>query len=340
MKCVAIKGVKDFEVKEIKEPTKEVGKSLIHVTKSGICGSDIHYWDIGQPEGLVMGHEFCGIVEDNGGSEDFKVGDRVTALPISPCGKCEACEMGNVQYCKETWSQAVGLSLENPGGLTSKISVRNDMIIKVPDNVSDTEAAMVEPAAVGLHAIHLADIKVGEKVLIIGGGIIGLVSAMFAKKEGASYVALTETNPMRGKKAVDLDVVDEWFLADEECVATLRTKLPEGFDTVIECCGNGAAVTTAMQACKQGGKIVLVGVSLGPITIPTVISVMAEQTILGAIAYTKDEFRTCLELLENKQIDLMKFVSKEIGLDEVQDAYLDLTSGKTESIKVIVDPNK
>lgn len=340
MKCVAIKGVKKLEVSEIDEPKSEIGKSIIEVTKSGICGSDIHYWDMGQPEGLVMGHEFVGKILDNGGSEDLKVGDRVTALPISPCGKCEACEMGNVQYCKETWSQAVGLSVENPGGLTSKISVRNDMIIKVPDSVSDEEIAMVEPTAVGLHAIHLADIKVGEKVLIIGGGIIGLVSAMFAKKEGASYVALTETNPKRGKNAVDLGVADEWFLADEECVTNLRTKLPNGFDTVIECCGNSAAVTTGLMACKQGGKVVLVGVSLGPVTIPTVVSVMAEQTILGAIAYTKDEFRTCIELMEEKQIDVLKFLSKTVSLDEVQGAYEELTSGKSDSIKILVDPRK
>lgn len=340
MRSVAIKGEKKFEIKEIKEAKNRNGMVKIHITKSGICGSDIHYWVAGNPVGLVMGHEFCGTVLYNGGRKDLEVGDRVTALPISPCGKCEACVTGNIQYCKKTWNDAVGLSIGNPGGLTSKINVRKDMVIKVPDSISDDEVAMVEPAAVGLHAVHLADIKVGDRVLIIGGGIIGLVSAMFAKKEGASYVALTETNPRRGKKAVKLGDVDEWFMADEKCIESLKISVPNGFDKVIECCGNSAAVSTAMMAVKPGGKIVLVGVSLNPITIPTVVSVLGENTLIGAIGYTKEEFCTCIDLMERKQINVLKFKSKEIGLKEVQTAYEELTSGNSDTIKVIVDPNK
>ena len=88
-----------------------------------ICGSDIHYWVNGEPKGLVMGHEFVGKVIDPGDRRDLVIGDRVTALPISPCGKCEACLNGNVQFCPETWSKAVGLSIDNPGGLTQKIAI-------------------------------------------------------------------------------------------------------------------------------------------------------------------------------------------------------------------------
>ena len=196
MKAVAIKDVKQFEIKEIPEPKADGKKVIIEVSKTGICGSDIHYWVNGEPKGLVMGHEFSGVVLDPGDRLDLIKGDRVTALPISPCGKCEACRNGDVQFCPETWNQAVGLSVDNPGGLTSKIAVRSDMVIKVPDNIKDEEVAMVEPLAVGLHAAHLGRIAVGDDVLVIGAGIIGLASAEFAKKEGASYVAITETNKL------------------------------------------------------------------------------------------------------------------------------------------------
>ena len=175
MKCVAIKGAREFEVKEMAEPVPNGKDVLIDVKKAGICGSDIHYWVAGAPAGLVMGHEYCGIVTDVGAREDLKVGDRVTALPISPCGHCEACLTGNPQYCPETWTNATGLSLTYPGAYAPKMAIRPDMVIKVPDNITDEEVAMVEPTAVGLHAIHLADIKVGDKVLVVGGGIIGLV---------------------------------------------------------------------------------------------------------------------------------------------------------------------
>lgn len=338
MKCVAIKDVKQFETKEIEEPKSINGEVIIDVKKAGICGSDIHYWVAGQPKGLVMGHEFCGIVTNPGSREDLIVGDRVTALPISPCGKCEACLSGNIQYCNETWAKATGLALTNPGALAPKMAIRPDMVIKVPDNITDNEVAMTEPTAVGLHAIHLANIKIGDKVLIIGGGIIGLVCAMFAKKQGASYVAVSETNEARGKKALKLNVADEWFDAKKE--DTMAKLMAKNFDVVIECCGNSAAVNTAVSTVKPGGTVVLVGVSMDAINMMSVVAVLHEITLQGAIAYTYDEFKTCLDLMSNKQIDVSLFVDDVVSLDEVQKSYERLTSGKDDAIKILVDPNK
>ncbi len=340
MKCAKLVGPKKIKIDEIEEPNPITGKVMVEVTKTGICGSDLHYYEIGQPEGLVMGHEFCGRVLYNGGREDLKKGDRVTALPISPCGRCDACLSGNPQYCLETWDRAVGLSIDNPGGLTSKINVRDDLVIKVPDNVSDEEAAMVEPTAVGLHAIHLADIKVGDKVLVVGSGIIGLVSAMFAKMEGASKVIVSEVNEARAKKAVKLGVADSYILANDKFAENVRKETELGFDIVIECCGNGPAVSSALSAVRPGGKIILVGVSMAPISIPSIIAVTHEITMIGAIAYTKNEFKTCLDLMANKQIDVKKFLSKTVGLKDTDDSYSELISGKSDSIKIIVDPNK
>ena len=341
MRAVAIKDVKNFEIKEIEEPVSVDGKVVVKVAKTGICGSDIHYWVAGEPVGLVMGHEFCGTVLNPGSRDDLNIGDRVTALPISPCGHCHACLTGNPQYCRETWNEAVGLSLNNPGGLTEKISVRPDMIIKVPDNITDDEVAMVEPTAVGLHAVHLADIKIGDRVLVVGGGIIGLISAMFAKMEGASSVVVSETNEARGQKSVDLGVADKWYDAkDTKMVPNLLEETEGGFDIVIECCGNSPAVSQALSLVRPGGKVVLVGVSLGTVTIPTVMAVMGELTLQGAIGYTKDEFQTCIDLMATKRINVLKFVDDIVSFEGVQNAYERLTSGKDSAIKILVDPNK
>lgn len=341
MRAVALKGKREFELKDIEEPVIDNENVVVKVLKAGICGSDLHYFETGEPKGLILGHEFCGEVIDPGNREDLKVGDRVTALPISPCGHCHACLSGNPQYCKNTWTEAVGLSLTNPGALTEKIKVRSDMVFKVPDNVSDEEAAMVEPTAVALHGVHLADIKVGQKVLVIGGGIIGLLSALFAKKEGASFVAVSEANPERGKKALSLGVADKYYDAtNENMLNEVMTDTGSGFDIVIECCGNSSAVTSSLVTVKPGGTVILVGVATGPINIPTVIAVMSELTIKGAIAYTKEEFGMCLDLINNKQIDVIKFVDDTVGYDEVQNAYLRLTSGKDPAVKILVDPKK
>lgn len=340
MKCVKIKDKKLFEVSEIEEPKQEENKVMIEVLKTGICGSDIHYWDLGQPAGLVMGHEFCGKVLYPADRSDLNVGDRVTALPISPCGHCEACLTGNPQYCLQTWNDAVGLSLTSPGGLTSKINVRSDMVYKVPDNISDEEVAMVEPTAVGLHAIHLADIKVGDNVLVIGAGIIGLVTAMFAKLEGASHVVISETNEARGKKALELGVCDSFIHVDDKFMESVSKEAPNGFDVVMDCCGNSPAVSTGLSCVKPGGEVVLVGVSMEQITIPSILAVTKEIVVKGAIAYTKDEFKTCIDLMSTKQIDVMKFLDKVLPLEETQAAYEELTSGVSPTVKIMIDPNK
>ena len=340
MKCVKIKGVKEFEVSEINEPENS-DKVIVDVKKCGICGSDIHNWVMGAPAGLVMGHEFCGIVTNPGSRKDLKIGDRVTALPISPCDNCEACKTGNPQYCPETWNNALGLSLTSPGALAPKTSIRPDMVLKVPDSISDEEVAMTEPTAVGLHAVNLANIKIGDKVLIIGAGIIGLVSAMFAKKAGASNVVISEANIARAEKAVALKVADKYYDAkDENMLKKVYEDTIKGYDVVIECCGNEPAVTSALMAVKPGGTVVLVGVATGAINIPTVVAVTRELTLKGAIAYTKEEFQTCIDLMANKEIDVLKFVSDTISLEEVQKAYERLTSGNDDAIKILVDPNK
>lgn len=341
MKCVELKGVKELIPSNIDEPKVDGNNVVIEVSKAGICGSDIHNWDMGNPVGLVLGHEFSGVVIDPGSRNDLKKGDRVTALPISPCDKCPACLSGNHQYCPETWSKAVGLSLTNPGGYAEKTSVRPDLVIKVPDNINDDEVAMIEPAAVSLHAIDLADIEIGDSVLVIGAGIIGDLAAMFAKLNGASYVTISETNAKRGEKAVKLGCADEWFDAkDPNFVTNARKKVPYGYDIVIDCCGNSPAVTSALMCCKPNGKVILVGVSPEPITIPSVIAVMEEINIKGSIGYMKKDFDDVIGLLSSKKIDLMKFVDDIVSFNEVQKSFERLTSGDDDAIKILIDPKK
>ena len=339
MKCVSISGERKLVLKDINAPVSKDGSVVIEVKSCGICGSDIHNWDNGQPVGLVMGHEFAGVVVDPGSRVDLEKGDRVTGLPISPCGKCEACKRGDVQYCPETWNEAVGLALTNSGGFAEYTSCRPDMVRKLPGNVSFDAACMVEPSAVSLHAVNLSNIKIGDDVLIIGGGIIGLMAAEFAKMAGARYVALVETNKKRGKKAVSYGKVDEYYDAmKQDTIPNLITKTNGGFDVVIECCGNAAAVTESLMTVKPGGVVVLVGVSTAPISIPLVVGVMREVKMLGAIAYTAQEFDTCLNLIATKKLNVTKYIDDLVPLERVQESFERLTSGKDSAIKIVIKP--
>lgn len=340
MKCVKLTDVKKLELTESDKPSLEDGKVVIKVDSCGICGSDIHNYDMGSPIGLVLGHEFSGTVTESG-CDKYAIGDRVTALPISPCMECDACKTGNYQYCRHTWENAVGLSLNNPGGYAEYTSVRCDMLKKLPDNVNFEEACMVEPSSVSLHAINLADVKVGDKVLIVGGGIIGLMAAEFAKKDGASYVALLETNERRGKKSLSYGFVDEYFNALEEGIINkIVEKTNGGFDKVIECCGNSPAVTEAITASRPGGMVVLVGVSYQPITIPSVSAVLGEVTLQGSIAYTEQEFDRVIELINDNQIDVLKYIDDRVDLADAQTSFKRLTSGEDDAIKIIFKPGE
>ena len=341
MKCVKIKGPKELVTSSQDMLTSTNGSVVIKVASCGICGSDIHYWDLGGPAGLVMGHEFAGTVVDPGSRTDLKVGDRVTGLPISPCGQCEPCKTGNPQYCIHTWDKAVGLSLTNPGGYAEYTSCRPDLVKKIPDDMSFNEAAMTEPSAVSLHAISLANIKVGTKVLVIGAGIIGLMACEFARMDGASYIAVLETNMKRAQKSTNLGTADEYFDAKEEGIINrLKEKTGGGFDVVIECCGNSSAVSEAIEAVKPSGKIILVGVSLEKVTIPTSAVVLGEIDIKGAIAYTEKDFDTTIDLIASKKLDVNKYIDDIVPLEKANESFHRLTSGDDDAVKIIFNPEK
>ena len=343
MKCVKISGPKKLVVEKQEDLIGKPGYILIDIIKAGICGSDIHYWVSGEPKGLVMGHEFSGIVIDNGGSKKFKEGDRVTALPISPCMECKECKSGNVQICSNTWTDAIGLSLDNPGGFGGRVLVREDMVRHLPDNVTYESGAMVEPAAVALRAANISGVKKGDRCLVMGGGIIGLLTAMFLKLKGAGYVCLTETNPKRGEKSVKLGVADEWFNAlDPKITEKLmaKTETGNGFDVVCDCVGNAPALTSGIMYTRPNGNLMMVGISLSAVSVPLVTAVLKEINIKGSIAYKTNEFEAVIKLLETKRINLEKFVDDIVTLEDVQGAFERLTSGNDSAVKILVDPNK
>lgn len=343
MRCVAISGQRKLVVENREPKGGKKGYILIDVIKAGICGSDLHYFVSGEPKGLVMGHEFSGIVIDNGGSKEFNEGDRVTALPISPCNECSDCKKKDIQICTKTWESAIGLSLDNPGAFGGRVLVREDMVRHLPDNVTYESGAMVEPASVALRAADISGVKKGDKVLVIGGGIIGLLTALFLRLRGASYVALTETNPLRGKKAVTLGVANEFFNAlDPDITKKLMSKTTDGkgFDVVADCVGNSPALSSAITYTKPNGNLVMVGISLGAVNVPLVNATLKEINIKGSIAYTKEEFDMVIKLLEAKKINLEKFVDDVVTLDDLQKAFERLTSGQDSAVKILVDPNK
>jgi len=338
MRAVKIEGPKQLSAVDTAIPQPDGNKVIIKISKCGICGSDIHMWENGDRIGMIMGHELGGTVIDAGSREDLKVGDRVTAIPINPCGECIMCKSNHNHMCINGLKNG-SPGVTSDGAYAQYFASRPDMVRKLPDTLSDNEAAMIEPVSVGLHAVNLANIKSGEKVLIIGGGIIGLVTAAWARIFGASYVAMTEANDLRGKKALALGDVHEVFDAkDQDVTAKLLQASKGGFDKALDCSAVPAGINTAIMALKPLGTLVFVGISYTPVPVNTLFTCLKELNFVGQIGYSPEEFDHALELMSRKVLETERFVDNTIGLDGVQEAFELLKSGTTADVKILIEP--
>jgi L-iditol 2-dehydrogenase len=336
MRAVILEGPKTMVVREVPTPKSNGNKVLIKISKVGICGSDLHMWKAGELKGLIMGHEFCGTVVDPGCLQDtLKEGDRVTAFPMNPCGKCSACKVGMINMCESGMANIMGAGF--PGAFAEYFLARPDMVRKLPDNIDDETATMIEPAAVALRAVYQAKIKPGDKVLITGGGIIGLLCANWARQAGASFIALTEVNQLRlnyAKKMGEADLVLDG--RDENLIPKLMEASGGGFDVALECTGVTPGIDTSILTVKPSKRIVLVGVSFVPVAVSTFMVFLKELELKGTAAYT-DEFDICMDLIAKGKIKVKKYISDTVSMDGVQDAFERLSSGKTEDVKILIN---
>lgn len=340
MQAVKITGPRHFALMDILAPEPDGHNVIIKVSTCGICGSDLHYWESGLDmcgaPGLIPGHEFCGIISDPGSRADLLPHDRVTALPMEPCGACETCSQGLPNLCMKIMTRPF-IGNNSPGAYAQYLKTGPDMIRKLPDSISDNEAAIIEPAAVALHAIRQAGIKAGDRVLITGGGPIGLLCAAWARISGASYIALTEINVYRRIFAQEQGDVDAAFdAADPKLVYTVKKAVKGGFDIAVETSGSAGGINTAVLALKRRGTLLLCGLSLHPQAVPIMVIVTKEIEQKGSFGYLPDEFALTIEYLAGKRLAVGKIINRIISLGDVQETFERLSSNTSEDLKVII----
>lgn len=338
MKAVAIDGKCQLKLIDADQPQATDSKLLIKVERTGICGSDIHMWHNGVPAGLIMGHEFGGTITDPGPAKDmFKVGDRVTALPANPCMECKFCKRQLYAACVKYLADAPGIT--TPGAYAEYILANPTMVRRLPDGMSMEEGAMVEPSAVALRAVHLGNVQTGDRVLVVGSGIIGLLCAAWARISGAAYVALSEINPARREKALAYGDIDEVFDAgDPKLQKKLLKATDGGFDKTFECAGPAPAVQSAIGATGYGGTCVLVGVNYDLVPIYTMRVNMREIMIKGSYGYSPDEFDMSIDYIARKALKTDRFVDDMVGLEGVQNAFERLSDPQGDAVKIMIKP--
>lgn len=342
MQAIILNGPRQLALADVESPEADGDAVIIAVTACGICGSDLHYWELGAGmdglPGLVMGHEFCGTVADPGSRGDLRQGERVVVLPTDACGACANCLSGCSNICLKALKR-YNPGNNSPGAYAEYVAVRPGMVRKLPDSVNDMSAALVEPAAVALHAVNRAGVQIGDAVLITGGGPIGLLCAMWARVKGARCVILSEPNAFRIDFAKGLDIADYVLDAtDPELKQQVRNLSRGGVHRAIETAASDAALKTAVSALKTRGRLVLAGISFQPQAAPTLAMTMKELDIAASFAYLPAEFDCVIDYLAGRRIAVEALVTSEIPLAAVPAAFEQLAGGASGDIKVLIRP--
>lgn len=351
MKAALWYDTKDIRVETIPEPSLEKDQVKVKVYYCGICGSDLHEYLAGpifipveEPHPIskdkapiVMGHEFAGVVAAVG--EDvtgIEVGDRVCVEPIYSCGTCHSCRKGHYNVCEHLGF--IGLS-GGLGGFSEYSVVPSKMIHKIPDNMTWEQAALVEPAAVAVHAVRQSDLKIGDSVAVIGTGPIGLLVIQAAKAAGASKIAAVEVSPERRDfaKQAGADLVIDPLERDAiQAVKEFTDGL--GVDVAFEAAGIEAAIHTAIESTKPEGNVVNISIWEKPASIPVNQFILTERKMTSIIAY-RNIFPQVIQLIANGQMKATEFITKKISLDQiVAEGFEALTKNKNQ-IKILVDPS-
>lgn len=344
MKAAVLAGPQQIEIKEVPVPKVESGMIEIKVRACGVCGSDVHMWKAGKGWGkqdgsdFFMGHEFCGEVT-NPGDSDFKIGDRVVFWANLYCGTCDMCRFGQEQLCREVnGTNYIGFVCN--GAYAEKYVGKASNAYKLPDTVSDVAAGLIDPLMVAYHAVRRANLKLHDKVLVVGSGIIGQMIGNLAKKSGASFVAMSKVNDQKIQRAKEIGDFD-WYIDgnDPDRAQKMQEITQGGFDVVFEAVGSEESLAACMDGVRCGGEIVMIGNSMEP-TVPFEMNraVLREIRLIGSVSCTRREFEETIDLIASGFINPENYVTDILLLSQLQNAFERLVSPTDPVVKIVIKP--
>ncbi|MBI1817154.1 MAG: alcohol dehydrogenase catalytic domain-containing protein [Deltaproteobacteria bacterium] len=328
-----------FELRDVPEPAPAPGEVLIKIHNCGICGSDLHWYHGGgiPIPSVCPGHEISGEVAALGnGVRGVRAGDRVAIEPLLVCHECRYCRSGEYQLCRRM--RIRGISAD--GGFADYVSMPESAVFPLPQSVDWELGAMAEPMAVCVHALRLAALPVGARVLVLGAGTIGLLAIVAARAAGAAEVLISARYPHQHAAAERLGA--RVFDASSEGAARL---IDYGYhnpvDAVIETVGGVAdTLNDAVQLVRAGGVVVVLGVFTGPVTCNGLLLVSKEVRIVGSLTYSRAgvraEFEIALQLLAEQRTSLRPLVTHTFSLDRVGEGFAAASDKTSGAIKVTV----
>jgi L-idonate 5-dehydrogenase len=339
-------GAKDIRLETVAAPELRPGMVRLHVRRVGICGSDMHYFEHGccgafvPTRPFIMGHELTADVTEV--SSDVKsplLGARVTVNPARACGVCDFCKAGRGNLCRQTIM--LGSASTTPptdGAFAEFVTVRADQCHVLPPEMDNGLGAMMEPFAVALHAVKRAGSVSGKKVLVTGGGPIGLLVLITARAFGATPVALSDVVVGRRQLALKLgaDVVLDPI--EKSLPEKVRELTGEGFDVIFEASGAPPALRQAFTLIRPGGTIVQIGTLGGEdVSLPANQLMAREIQFIGSFRYG-NVFDEAIRLASSGRVNLEPLISQVFPLEEVKQAML-RAFDKNDVIKVQIAIN-
>lgn len=332
-----------FEMQELEVPEIGPNDVLVRVKAVGICGSDVH--GMTGKTGrrippIIMGHEAAGVIEEVGSAvTDYKVGERVTFDSTIYCNKCPRCMKGEINLCENR--MVIGVSpgeYRRHGAMAEYVAVPEHILYRLPEDVTMTQAAMIEPVAIGLHAVNRANIRINDSVAIIGCGIIGLCILQAAKLAGCGKLCAVDIDD---RKLAHAKSFGADYLINSKRSNALE-KLSEisggtGIDVCFEAVGANETVNLAIAAVKKGGLVVLVGNISPEVTLPLQKVVTGEVTLSGSCACA-GEYQACIDMMAAGRIKVESMMSKVAPLEEGPKWFQTLYEAKEPLLKVVLEP--
>lgn len=333
MKALVYTQPNEVQIQERPYPSLEQGEVILKIDAVGICGSDLHAYHGHDPRrkpGLVLGHEFSGTVIDSQ-VPHIHLGVRVTANPLITCGSCDYCVQGRNNLC----ANRTMVGMTRPGAFSEYMSIPASSLIDIPQDMNPVHAALAEPAATALHAINLSMRAMARpipecKTLIIGGGAIGMLSALLLRSYGCVDVTLAEVNVLRRRSAEEY--------ARCKTYNPLESQPEENsYDFIIDAVGAKVTRNTALAAVKPGGVVMHIGLQDWASEIDMRKLTLAEITLLGTYTYTTADMRATVRALHQGAFGNLEWVETR-RLNEGATAFNDLDKGRTASAKVVLLP--
>lgn len=346
MRALVFHGNEGMAVERIPEPAYGPGDALVRVVAVGICGSDVHGFagETGRrAPGMVMGHEISGVVEALGADVHvWAVGDQVVVNPVIGCRRCTACAAGLTNRCARR--RVIGVAPDIIGAFAERIAVPATNLVRFEPvgTAHARDGSLVEPLAVALNAVRQAGVGRADSVAVIGLGMIGLACVWAALREGAAVVYAGDVDPDRARLSERLGTPSAPVLGLDLRSGPLHEQLAahgrSPVDRAVDAAGLSVTLADALKSVAPGGVVGMVGMGAPQLELDMYEITTNEKALVGSFCYSEPTFAECAAAVAAGEVDASLFVDAVVSMDDAAQAFRDLATRASASVKTIVLP--